>query len=72
MEFLLDVLYLLIGAFIIFLGFRAKTRIEVAYGEGGPDSDETLVNNQLIISQMVVGAFICLISGYKLYKKYTD
>ena len=72
MKFLLDVLYLSFGAYIIFLGFRAQETLLLHDRNkvGLSDPDVNLPDGKLFISQMVVGAFICLISGYKLYSLF--
>ena len=53
----MDILYLLVGIYLIYVGVIAKNL----------STDNNTNEDKLFISQIVIGGIITLISGYKLY-----
>lgn len=61
---IIDVLYLLVGIYLIYVGVIAKNI--------ATDNNNNTNKDKLFISQIVIGGFISLISGYKIYSIFSN
>ena len=65
----IDIVYLMVGVYLIYVGFIANKVID---DNNLNNPDNNISNNKLFISQMVIGGIICLISVYKLYRIFAN
>ena len=64
---IIDILYLLVGLYLVFVGFTGRS---IVIDNNISISDSKISHDKLFISQMIVGAIIALISGYKIYSLF--
>ena len=65
----IDIVYLMVGVYLIYVGFTAKKVID---DNNLNNTDDNISNNKLFISQMVIGGIISLMSAYKLYRIFVN